>query len=140
VDVVVDRCIEGTVEILVSDTNDLWKRCADALREQVSDATWRTWLQGLVPAAFDGDLLVLTAPSTVVRERVENRFLGLICAAASDVATRDVKVRVEVAPMPVVTSPLPQNGFDEEPVTRTTQATPGAGGGRRGTSVNDRDG
>ena len=77
----------------MNDTNDLWKRCAEALREQVSDATWRTWLAGLVPQSFDGDLLVLGAPSTLVRDRVESRFLGLIAAAASDGAGQEVKVR-----------------------------------------------
>ena len=81
----------------MNDTNDLWKRCADALREQVSDATWRTWLTGLEPRGFDGDLLVLTAPSTLVRDRVENRFLGLIAAAVSDVAHQPVNVRLDVA-------------------------------------------
>ncbi len=49
----------GTAEALVNDMNDLWKRCGVTLREQVSDATWRTWLQALNPEAYDGDLLVL---------------------------------------------------------------------------------
>ncbi len=49
----------GMAEALVNDKNDLWKRCGDTLREQVSDATWRTWLQALSPEAYDGDLLVL---------------------------------------------------------------------------------
>src|ERR1019366_10329792 len=79
----------------------LWKRCADALREQVSDATWRTWLTGLVPQDFDGSLLVLTAPNTLVRDRIENRFLGLIAAAVSDVAAQQVTVRLDVAPAAV---------------------------------------
>jgi chromosomal replication initiator protein len=97
VDLLVDKSCDRGVEGLVNDTNDLWKRCADALREQVSDATWRTWLTGLVPQAFDGDLLVLTAPSTLVRDRIENRFLGLIAAAVSDVAAQQVTVRLDVA-------------------------------------------
>jgi chromosomal replication initiation ATPase DnaA len=97
VDLLVDKSCDRGAEGLVNDTNDLWKRCADALREQVSDATWRTWLTGLVPQAFDGDLLVLTAPSTLVRDRIENRFLGLIAAAVSDVAAQQVTVRLDVA-------------------------------------------
>ena len=83
----------------MNDTNSLWNRCGDALREQVSEATWRAWLQGLVPQAFDGDLLVLSAPNSLVRERVENRFLGLIAAAATEATAREVKVRLELAPM-----------------------------------------
>jgi len=90
----------------VNDTDTLWKRCADVLREQVSDAAWRTSLEGLSPQGFDGDSLLLVAPNTWVRDRVEGRFLGLIAAVASDVAARDVKVRLEVAPPPAVVHDL----------------------------------
>ncbi|HTT86382.1 MAG TPA: DnaA N-terminal domain-containing protein, partial [Acidimicrobiales bacterium] len=73
----------------MNDTNDLWKRCGDVLRDRMSDATWRTWFQGLVPQDFDGDLLVLSAPNTVVRERVESRYLELIAAAATEATARE---------------------------------------------------
>jgi chromosomal replication initiator protein len=121
VDLLVDKSGNRGVEDLVNDTNDLWKRCADALREQVSDATWRTWLTGLVPQAFDGDLLVLTAPSTLVRDRIENRFLGLIAAAVSDVADQQVTVRLDVAeaavvePVPDELPPLSDGRLDDGP-------------------------
>ncbi len=83
----------------MNDTQDLWKHCAGALREQVSDGTWRMWLAGLKVQSLDTDTLVLAAPNAMIRERVEGRFLGLIQAAASDVAGQDVKVLVEVAPL-----------------------------------------
>jgi chromosomal replication initiator protein len=118
------------VESLVNDTNDLWKRCIEALREQVSDATWRTWLAGLAPQSFDGDLLVLGAPSTLVRDRVESRFLGLLGAAASDGAGHEVKVRLEVV---AATPPEPEETLfsaapflDDEPAA--TAPTPARSG------------
>ena len=131
-----DRFGDGTAEALVNDTNDLWKRCGDALREQVSDATWRTWLAGLVPQAFDGDLLVLTAPSTLVRDRVENRFLGLISAAAAETASHEVKVRVDVAPV-TIEGPLPLTSLFDDDVAPSQSLSAGARaargtGGRRG--------
>jgi chromosomal replication initiator protein len=114
VDLLVDNFGGGMAEALVNDKNDLWKRCGDTLREQVSDATWRTWLQALSPEAYDGDLFVLSAPSSLVRERVENRFLGLIAAAATEVASHQVKVRLDVGPMSVA-DPLPLTSLlDEE--------------------------
>lgn len=91
----------GTAEALVNDMNDLWTRCGVTLREQLSDATWRTWLQALSPEAYDGDLLVLSAPSSIIRERVENRFLELIAAVATDMASHEVKVRLDLGPMAV---------------------------------------
>ena len=122
VDVLVDRSCGGIVEALVNDMNDLWNRCGDALREQVSDATWRTWLQALTPQAFDGDLLVLSAPSSLVRERVENRFLGLIAAAATEVTTREVKVRLDVSPMSVE-DPLSLTLLLDDDLTPASSAT-----------------
>ncbi|HUI03607.1 MAG TPA: chromosomal replication initiator protein DnaA [Acidimicrobiales bacterium] len=99
----------------MNDTNDLWKRCGDVLRDRMSDATWRTWFQGLVPQDFDGDLLVLSAPNTVVRERVESRYLELIAAAATEATAREVKVRVEVVPAP---------GGDSVPLTSLLHDVP----------------
>jgi len=145
VDVAVDNFGGGTAEALVNDMNDLWKRCGDALREQVSDATWRTWLQALSPESFDGDLLVLHAPSSLVRDRVENRFLGLIAAAATEVTARPVKVRLDVGPMSVE-DPLSLISLldDEPPAPTPVSASDGPDtrtgrtlGSRRGIQSND---
>ncbi|HXX89604.1 MAG TPA: chromosomal replication initiator protein DnaA [Acidimicrobiales bacterium] len=114
----------------MNDTNDLWKRCGEALREQVSDATWRTWLAGLTPQSFDGDLLVVGAPSTLVRDRVESRFLGLLAAVATDAASREVKVRLEVLPL---TPPEPEDTLFSAPFLEDVEpARPGAGAGGAG--------
>jgi chromosomal replication initiator protein len=138
VDLLVDIVGGGTAEALVNETNDLWKRCGTALREQVSDATWRTWLAGLVPQGFDGDLLVLAAPSSLVRDRVESRFLGLIAAAASDATSHEVKVRVDVAPVALVEEPvaslldediLPSEPRPTRPVGRRATVDDGDHGG-----------
>ena len=95
----------------MNDANGLWKRTGEALREQVSDATWRTWLAGLGPVSFDGDLLVMAAPSTLVRDRVETRFLSLLTAAVTDAAGHEVKIRLEVTP------PVTLEAHDDEPLT-----------------------
>ena len=137
----------GTAEALVNDMTDLWNRCGDTLREQVSDATWRTWLQALTPEGFDSDLLVLCAPSSLVRDRVENRFLGLITAVASDVASRPVKVRLDVGPMPVA-DPLPLTSLlDDKPFSPHPLGSPQSAdslqersaGSRKPSSSEDRD-
>jgi chromosomal replication initiator protein len=146
VDRLVDNFGGGTAEALVNDMHDLWKRCGDTLREQVSDATWRTWLQALSPEAFDGDLLVLNAPSSLVRERVENRFLGLISAAATEVASREVKVRLDVSPMSVA-GPLPLTSLlEDEPIPPNSPSSPdptdfrqARAGSRRSSASEDRD-
>jgi chromosomal replication initiator protein len=142
----VDSFGDGTAEALVNDMHDLWKRCGDTLREQVSDATWRTWLAALSPEAFDGDLLVLSAPSSLVRERVENRFLELISAAATDVASHEVKVRLDVSAVSVA-DPLPLTSLlEDEPIPPNSPRSADPGdlrqgrpGSRRASTSEDRD-
>ncbi|MHB8437742.1 MAG: chromosomal replication initiator protein DnaA, partial [Acidimicrobiales bacterium] len=110
----------------MNDTIDLWTHVADVLREQVSEATWKTWLAGLLPLSFDGDLLVVSAPSAFVRDRVESRFLLLLSSAASEAVDHEVKVRLDIA--------SPQTGPDDavdhdEPLVPMSSASTGAPSG-----------
>jgi chromosomal replication initiator protein len=146
VDLLVDNFGGGTAEALVNDMNDLWTRCGVTLREQLSDATWRTWLQALSPEAYDGDLLVLSAPSSIIRERVENRFLELIAAVATDVASHEVKVRLDLGPM-AVADPLQLTSLlDDDHASPNSSNSPdqgdnrsGRSGSRRNSAADDRD-
>ena len=81
----------------VDETSGLWTRCAAPLRDQVSDTTWQMWLSSMEPMSYDGRTMVLGVPNTVVRERVEGRFLPLIAEAVSSAAGHRVEVRLEVA-------------------------------------------
>jgi chromosomal replication initiation ATPase DnaA len=82
----------------MNDMNDLWKRCQLALREE-SEPTWHAWLQGLIPQSYDGETLVLNAPSSVILDRVESRFLEMISVAATKAADHQVGIRLDLAPM-----------------------------------------
>ena len=68
----------------MTDLQGLWINCVEALRSQVSDATWRTWFAGVTPAACDGGRLVLAVPSAMVRDRLEGRYRELIQQTAAD--------------------------------------------------------
>jgi chromosomal replication initiator protein len=89
---------------LVTEAQQLWNDCSDALRSQVSEATWRTWFSGIQPMAVVNGTLVLSVPSAVVRERLEGRFLGLMQEALHDASGKDYPVRfdVEVDEPPIV--------------------------------------
>jgi chromosomal replication initiator protein len=85
----------------VDETGGLWTRCAAPLRDQVSDTTWKMWFSSIEPVSYDGRTMVLGVPNTVVRQRVEGRFLPLIAQTVSSAAGHDVDVRLEVAdPVP----------------------------------------
>ena len=88
----------------MNDGDNLWNRCAETLRDQVADATWRTWLSGVRPERLDEETWVLTTPSTLVRDRIEGRFLSLLGAAAAEVVGHPVQIVLTVTAAP----PRPQ--------------------------------
>ena len=62
----------------------LWIVCAEALRTQVSDATWKTWFDGVRAVDADDEQLVLAVPSSLVKERIEHRYLPLVRDVLTD--------------------------------------------------------
>jgi len=80
----------------VNDTEDVWKSCSEALREQVSDAIWQAYLSGITPLSIKTHEIVLGVPNTLIRDRVESRFLGLIQDTVTGTIGRDLMVQLEV--------------------------------------------
>jgi chromosomal replication initiator protein len=80
----------------VNDTEDLWILCSEALREQVSDAIWQAYLSGITPLSIKDHEIVLGVPNTLIRDRVESRFLGLIQDTVTGTVGRDLVVQLEV--------------------------------------------
>ena len=80
----------------MNDTEELWTSCSEALREQVSDAIWQAYLSGITPLAIKDGEIVLGVPNTLIRDRVESRFLGLIQDTVNDTTGRDLVVQLEV--------------------------------------------
>jgi chromosomal replication initiator protein len=90
----------GCAEEQVDETSGLWTRCAAPLRDQVSDTTWQMWLSSIEPLSYDGATMELGVPNSVVRERVEGRFLPLIEQTLSSAAGHSVGVRLRVSERP----------------------------------------
>ena len=80
----------------MNDTEDLWISCADALREQVSDAIWQAYLSGITPVSIKEREIVLGVPNKLIRDRVESRFLALIQDTVAGTLGRDLVVHLEV--------------------------------------------
>jgi chromosomal replication initiator protein len=76
----------------------LWTACAGALRTRVPEATWQSCFGVARPLGLDGDCLVLSVPSALVRQRIEGRHLDLLREALSEVAGVPYDVRLEVIP------------------------------------------
>jgi chromosomal replication initiator protein len=95
----------------VDDAIELWTQCAGHVRGQVTDATWRPWFAAIEAVSFDGSTLVLSVPSSVVRDRLEERYLGLLEGSAGDAAGHPVRVTVH---MRTSAAPLPEDRRPDE--------------------------
>ena len=80
----------------MNDTEELWTLCSEALREQVSDAIWQAYLSGITPLSITNDHLLLGVPNSLIRDRVESRFLGLIQDTVTGTVGRNLVVQLEV--------------------------------------------
>ncbi len=99
----------------MSDAETVWSGCATLLRDQVSSVVWSSSFQNVEPVSFDGHTLVLGFPSSVVRDRVHDRYLGLVKANLAELGHIDVHVALEARPPSPQELPL----FDELADIRT---------------------
>ncbi len=109
----------------MTQAGELWTTCADLLRTEVSEATWRTWLDAVEPVDRDDRSLVLSAPSSLVRDRLEERYLPLLERVLAQVAGSDVQIRIVVRPAPG--SPLPVADRVSEPLAEVVVRSPESG-------------
>ncbi|MGO8870715.1 MAG: chromosomal replication initiator protein DnaA [Acidimicrobiales bacterium] len=114
----------------MNDTEGLWILCSDALREQVSDAIWQAYLSGITPLSVKDGELVLGVPNTLIRDRVESRFLGLIQDTVTGTVGQDLVVQLEVV------APIhePAEEHLAEPEEAELPVGAASGGGRGGSS------
>jgi chromosomal replication initiator protein len=96
VDAPVDRIVDAEALQQVDEAQELWTACAEVLREQVSEAVWLTTFHAARPVALADHQLVLAVPSSVVKERIEGRYLTLVRSALADNGAADVDLLVEV--------------------------------------------
>lgn len=80
----------------MTNAEQLWRSCAEALQDHVSDATWKTWFEGITPVSAADGYLRLAVPSALVKERLEGRYLPLLEHAASVAAGEAVAIAVDV--------------------------------------------
>ncbi len=83
----------------MNDAIDLWRRCSEILRGQIPSSAWQTSLASLSPCETDEDVLVLSVPGRLLRDRIDTRYLTLISAAATEAAGHPVEVKLEVGPV-----------------------------------------
>jgi chromosomal replication initiator protein len=98
----------------------LWIECADTLKSQVSESIWKTWFEGIIPIDSPGENLQLAVPSSLVKERLEGRYLSLVQDVVSDTVGNSIRIDLDVRTDKAVTeahsrevelSPAQNNNF-----------------------------
>lgn len=92
-------------ESLVNEPEKLWTDASLWLRDQVSEAVWSSTFQDLRVEEIGENLLLLVVPSSVVRERIESRYLPLVRDALTEVGAGHIQVLVEARSEPVEPEP-----------------------------------
>jgi chromosomal replication initiator protein len=110
----------------------LWASGAAVLRDQLAEATWNTWFQGLEPLDLNGDVLTLGVPSTLAYERIRSSYAELLTAAVRESSGREVRVELvidtQARPHEDLTPPPVLPAAIVEPVPAPTgSAGPGSG-------------
>ncbi|HEX4161207.1 MAG TPA: chromosomal replication initiator protein DnaA, partial [Acidimicrobiales bacterium] len=94
---------------------DLWTKCTGSLREQVSDSTWQLWLSGIEPVEYADGVFVLVVPNSLIRERVESRYLPMIEDTLANEVGAPVRGRLQVQESAPVAAGGPGTAVIAEP-------------------------
>ncbi len=80
----------------MEDAGQLWTTCTDLIRAQVSDVVWNTTFRELEAIDLTTDEIVVGVPSTVVKDRIEARYLGIVRDALAEVTDRPIELQMRV--------------------------------------------
>lgn len=112
----------GRAKTLVNDAEKLWTECSVALKSQVTDATWRTWFEGIKAKGASPDVLELSVPSSIIQERLQDKYIDLVERVVADQTGRGVVI--SLSPKPHQPSLLDLT--DEDSAVLFTPFSPGA--------------
>jgi len=96
----------------MNDASRLWITCAEAIKQQLPESTWKAWFEAIEPVALQGNVLVLNAPSQLVKERIQNRFMHLIKDSLTTATDDEYSVEISAVPKPHSEIIL-SNNFDD---------------------------
>ena len=81
---------------MTSEAHRLWDTCAELLRAQVSEVVWAAAFAAVQPVDYDGHTLTLGVTSTLAKDRIEGRYLGLVLDALEEAGQPHAKLRLQL--------------------------------------------
>ncbi|MDE0928325.1 MAG: chromosomal replication initiator protein DnaA [Acidimicrobiales bacterium] len=105
----------------------IWAACSEAIRLQVSDVVWQMNFQSTTATNVTDEELVISVPSTVVRDRIDGRYREIVQDALTELSDGKLKLRFEVVTdndlldtTPVVPLAVEETSF--VPINKTAQS------------------
>ncbi len=80
------------------DAEHLWITCRESLRTQVSETVWSSTFQDIAATGADDQVLHLSVPNALVKDRVEGRYLSLVEDIVRDVSGLPLRIELDVVP------------------------------------------
>ena len=114
--------------IELGEAERLWSACTEAIRSQVPEATWKTCFHSTSALSLSDHALVVAAPSSLVKERLERRWSSLLSATLAELGAGGVAVEVTVRPDVPVNELFPADAQVQplEEIAAVTGWTPAA--------------
>lgn len=81
----------------MTQAEELWAIGAAAVRAELKDATWNAWFREVRAVSFDGEVLTLSVPSGVAREKLRSNYTGLLTSLLQEATGEEIDVELIVS-------------------------------------------
>ena len=102
---------------------ELWGKCLDIVRDNVSDTAFKTWFSNTKPASYADNVLTIFVPSQFVYEYIEEHYVDLLGAAIYRVFGADTQLNYRVLVVADKAAPgVVEQGGSQRPVATSQTA------------------
>lgn len=87
---------ENIVKPVYEDSECIWKKVLDVIELELTEVSFKTWLQIIVPLSIGEDMAGLGVPTEFDKSIVECRYSSLIKSALRNVTNRNFEIEVYI--------------------------------------------
>lgn len=104
------------------DPNDIWNRCCDIIKNQISGPSFRTWINPIEPLKIENNKLIVSIPNQFFIEWLEGRYSELILSSLMEVVNEGFGITYLIKDNSGVfstekTSATQETTFQPQPIT-----------------------
>jgi chromosomal replication initiator protein len=56
----------------------LWERCLKVIRDNINEASFKTWFEPIIPLQYENNRFVVQVPSQFFVEYIEKKYIDLL--------------------------------------------------------------